>query len=296
MYKLPVWQTVIDAYKFTFGQWLWVLKYATPAIISIVLLRFAFSFALDSHSNDEFFGPTVPGIIFAFFAIWFIGAAIAITFAVAMHRHYLIGPDQRGIWTALRWRSRHWRFLGWAIVVGIGMGILSALFTFPVLSLSSTKFFVALLHSENILVSTSTSLGLNLMGWTIAFLIICPALIRLPLHAIDANDKTFTSASGLVRGNRLRMTAVFLLGDFVPVFVVSVALFSFAGSNANVAPNQPGAEILPGIFSVMAFQAVLGLLWLAVTAVMLSMIYKQLSENAQMPANPAPPLDKTDPA
>ena len=172
MYKLPVIQTVIDAYRFTFGQWRWVLAYAAPLLILIVLL--ALVGAYFSADNRD-----MPGPVFALFAIVVVGGlALAVGFAVAMHRHYLIGPDPRGIKTILTWQRRHWRFLGGAILISIAMGLLSALFLVPIFAAFALNL-PGIINAtfNNLLLSGLINSVIGLAFWSLVVMIVCSSLL-----------------------------------------------------------------------------------------------------------------------
>jgi hypothetical protein len=97
VYKLPVLRTVKNAYAFTFVQWRWVLMYATLLIFLLVLLSIGHAFYVSRKYVASGFESALAAI--AVIAC----LALAIGFAVAMHRHYLLGPDPRGIKTTLSW-------------------------------------------------------------------------------------------------------------------------------------------------------------------------------------------------
>lgn len=292
MYKLPVWQTVIDAYKFTFGQWRWVLRYAAPLLLLIGFL--ALFGAYFSAGNRSMSGP-----VFGFFAaVVVVGIALAVGFAVAMHRHYLLGPDPRGIKTTLSWQRRHWRFLGGAILVSLGMGILSALFMVPLFAafaLDLPGIFDAAF--DNPLLTQLVTSVIGLVIWSLVFMIVCSALLKFPLRAIEAPAENFETTEKLVHGNIRRMTGVFILGDFIPftIFDYLTTAWWSASAGADTVGNEPisfGLSLSEQLFSVVYVLG--GFLWLAVTAVMLSMVYKQLSENVTLPDTPAAPPNPPD--
>lgn len=281
-----MWQTVKDAYRFTFAQWRAVLTYAVPLIVLAVV-------AIIGISDIVLRPQQFSGITFiAFIAIWLVAAALCVGFAVAMHRHYLIGPSHRGVLTILSWGSRQWRFLGWAIVVGIGAGILSMLFSFPM-------FFLIAPGGHSILGIDPFSeggfftlhlvfSGFSLIVWFVVIMIMSGALLRFPLYAIDATSDAMSQLTGLVRNNRTRVALIFLVGDAIPFTILDLALGGLlieagalefsqdAGSQARIATLQAAATLI---------QLLAGLCWLAVTAVMLSMIYRQLSDNVQAPSS-----------
>ena len=286
MYQLPVWQTVKDAYRFTFAQWRAVLTYAVPLIVLAVV-------AIIGISDIVLRPQQFSGITFiAFIVIWLVAAALCVGFAVAMHRHYLIGPSHRGVLTILSWGSRQWRFLGWASVVGIGAGIRLMLFSFPM-------FFLIAPGGHSILGIDPFSeggfftlhlvfSGFSLIVWFVVIMIMSGALLRFPLYAIDATSDAMSQLTELVRNNRTRVALIFLVGDAIPFTILDLALGGLlieagalefsqdAGSQARIATLQAAATLI---------QLLAGLCWLAVTAVMLSMIYRQLSDNVQAPSS-----------
>jgi hypothetical protein len=88
-----------------FPKWRAVLTYAEPLIVLAVVTIVGISDIV--LRPQQFSGIT----IIAFIAIWLLAAALCVGFAVAMHRHYLIGPGHRGVLTILSWGSRQLRFL-----------------------------------------------------------------------------------------------------------------------------------------------------------------------------------------
>ncbi len=287
MYKLPVWQTVKDAYGFTFSQWRAILKYALPLIIVCVvgIVGVADVFAQPGH----FSGLTFVAAI----VIYLVGVALAVGFAIAMHRHYLIGADSRGFLVTLSWGSRQWRFLGWAIAVGIGGGLLSLLFTLPVFRLVApglNQFFDPFASGASLWTLQLIWALLSVGAWFVVVLIMAGALIRFPLYAIDATQETIDRVADLVRNNRRRVGLIFLFGDAIP-FMAFDLIIAWIAIEAGAPEFSPGAAAQAQMETVSLVTTSLhlasGLFWLAVTAVMLSMIYKQLSENVTLPDNPA---------
>tara|TARA_R110002110_G_scaffold85816_2_gene223581 strand:+ start:172241 stop:172717 length:477 start_codon:yes stop_codon:yes gene_type:complete len=134
--------------------------------------------------------------------------------------------------------------------------------------------------------------AVSLVIWAIVLVIICSALLRFPLYAIDAPTETIDRISDWVAGNRLRIAGIFLLGDAIPftAFDLILGWVAIEGGALDMGTDpaiQAKAETI-GTFITLA-QLASGLVWLAVTAVMLSMIYKQLSENVTLPKKPADP-------
>lgn len=289
MYKLPVWQTIKDAYGFTFSQWRAVLKYASPLIIVCVvgIVGVADLFA----RPGQFSGLTAIAAV----VIYLVGVALAVGFAIAMHRHYLIGPDSRGFLVTLSWGSRQWRFLGWAIAVGIGAGLLSILFSLPAFLLivpGQNQFFDPFTSGASL---WTVQLIWALFGvgvWFVVILIMAGALIRFPLYAIDATQETIDRVADLVRNNRRRVGLIFLLGDAIP-FMAFDLILTWTAIEAGAIEFSPDTAAQARMETVSlvttSLQLASGLFWLAVTAVMLSMIYKQLSENVTLPEKPSVP-------
>lgn len=287
MYDLPVVKTVADAYRFTFSQWAAVLKYAAPLVALAVIAFFGVSDLIRRPEN--FSGFT----FFAVIALWVAGVALAISFAVAMHRHCLIGPSDRGVLTTITWGSRQWRFLGWAIAIGIGASLLSIAVALPFILVVYTGtslgggggFFALLTPGPNFWFAQLAWSAFSLVIWAIVLVIICSALLRFPLYAIDAPAETIDRISEWVAGNRLRIAGIFLLGDAIPftafdLFLSWVAIEGGALDMGTDPAIQAKADTI-GVFITLA-QLGSGLVWLAVTAVMLSMIYEKLRDNVPL--------------
>jgi hypothetical protein len=290
MYDLPVVRTVADAYRFTFASWRAVLVYALPLIILAVVAIVGISDIV--LRPQQFSGVTFVAVI----VIWFVAGALCVGFAVAMHRHYLIGPSQRGVLTTLSWGTRQWRFLGWAIVVGVGVGILSMIFAFPLLSLvvsastHSSILGIDPFSAGGFFALSLTSVGIGIVIWFVVVLIMAGALLRFPLYAIDATSEAMSELSDLVRNNRMRIALIFLLGDAIPFAILDLIFVGILiAAGATDFSTDPAVQARVGTVQAITtlVQLLAGLFWLAVTAVMLSMIYNQLRDN--VPTEPKTP-------
>ena len=136
MYKLPVWNTIGEAYRFIWGaRGAWV-NYALGPILLLSFMRLLLtwlsfgSFDVDATGNASgtFQGVMSPGSNTGFaLGFMIVNVAIYVSFAIAWHRHYLLGPEQTSAWELLSWKRRHWVFVGRAI-------------TFPATAIEDPKF------------------------------------------------------------------------------------------------------------------------------------------------------------
>lgn len=117
-YRLPVLDVVKEAYRYAAHEWRALLRDATPLILlAAVLVLYAVSlFIFDqSQSDGSNFDASISfgaGVSIIPFIAVFVGFALAITYAVSVHRKYLLGTDDTGILNNVYWRRRHSRFLG----------------------------------------------------------------------------------------------------------------------------------------------------------------------------------------
>ncbi|CAN0579269.1 unnamed protein product, partial [Laminaria digitata] len=117
MYKLPVWNTIGEAYRFIWterGAW---LNYILGPVVILGLLSAALPLlgfnTVDIPNQD---GIPIAAPTGSFFAGLFIAILafiiIYISFVIAWHRRYLVGPENTSARKLLTWGRRHWVFIG----------------------------------------------------------------------------------------------------------------------------------------------------------------------------------------
>lgn len=147
---------------------------------------------------------------------------------------------------------------------------------------------------ENVLLAEILTTLVGLVIWALVFMVVSASLLKFPMRAVDLSGDELRNADNLIRGNIHRMTGVFILGDFITFTAFDYIVGALANEYATVQPNVETSSWFSPETLIPRLYTTLGLLWLAVTAVMLSMIYKQLSENVVLPEKVVSPLPPSD--
>lgn len=291
MYKLPVTEVVFEAYAFLVSQWLAVMKNALPLVILILLVSFGLTPLIgNTPISARLFAFDAQ--IFLGLAVLLFGLALATVFAVTMHRLYLLPNAQGQMLQNLKPKRRHWRFIGWGIVVFIGLILLSLLFfglplfllqNFLLQDPGSSTLVISIMFQYQWL-TIAAGFALQALGWAFMFWLFSSALLRFPLIAIDASQKEIEHASILLRANRGRMTAVFLIGDYIPFTLFQLALVYAIGALIEPATSYgtPEKSVIQIAVIAGALKYLSTVVWLAITAFMLSIIYNRLKNNVPL--------------
>ena len=274
-----------EAYRYAGCEWRALLRNATPLIlltVAVVLFIIILGLMADGQTDGNNFqlnGSFGIGLWFVPFAAVLVGIVLAITYAVSVHRRFLLGSDGTGIFNILQWQRRHWRFLGWTILVGIGMGLLSWLIILVVgVPLGFLLDFMAIdvffVMADNFFVSEA----LSLLLWFAVIFIVGLAFLRLPDFAIDASD-------------RGRLTGILFLGELLPFLLFKYLIVLVPTGLGALFVSDESSDVLGALLVGGAF-GVLGLLymisWLALTAILLSVAYQRLRDNAPPQPTPEP--------
>lgn len=290
MYKLPVIEVVFEAYTFLASQWLAVMKNALPLVALILFV----SFGITSLIGNTSIGARLFAFdaqIFLVLAVLLFGLALAVVFAVSMHRLYLLPDEQGRILQNLKPNRRHGKFFGWAVLIFIGLIVFSLLiFVLPLFLFKGFifSFMFSPMMLENQWLTIFVSLAYQALAWTFMFWLFSLALLRFPLIAIDATQKEIEHASLLLRANRGRMTVVFLVGDYIPFTLFQLALIYAIGALIEPATSPatsygtPEKSVIQIAVIAGALKYLSSVVWLAITAFMLSIIYNRLKNNVQL--------------
>lgn len=300
MYRLPLFETIGEGYRFLWGargDW---LNYALGPILLVSLVpTLAGYFAVERMGPDgeRMMGPHMAGpfVLLALLAVLVI-IAVYIVFAVAWHRRYLLGPERTSPREMIAWSRRHWVFLG--------RGILYALLSFAVfiavsflLSIPSGIIFgiagtghTGEMPLAGVLGGMIASLAMLMI---VAVLLIGP-LLAFPAAAVEDYDFRLSTGWKVARGNRLRMFAVLFLGAGVVPLLVQLAVdFLLAGANLAAFPvsaTDAGGTSLTLAFVTSLISQAVYFLGVAVGISLLSIMYRRIRENVPLPErNPGPP-------
>ncbi|MBO6784895.1 MAG: hypothetical protein JJ899_16715, partial [Alphaproteobacteria bacterium] len=226
------------------------------------------------------------GTFFAIFAvIWLLMIAVYITFAVAWHRRYLLGPDRTSPRELLTWKGRHWRFIWKGILIALLalllMFVLNLLISFPV-GLMSGMADPGRMDEANL----ASSVGIFFAGYFITLLFVM-ALLAGPLLAFPAaavEDREFGIRAGwrAANGNRWRMVGAYMFGAVIPVMIIQVILLVLLTGGLAML----GITFFPALGGSISFGIVLNLIinvvyffGIAIGVSMLSIMYERLRKN-----------------
>jgi hypothetical protein len=249
---LPVLQTVSAAYGFVFGNLRWFLRAAlVPYVMSTLL------FALQIQINAE----ESAGLASLLVALGLIPYTL---FAVSWHRLALLGPAAAMPPMVPPWRQRHWRFLGFFVLVTMIANFLVA----PVVLLLSG---LVLAGAEEV-----PSLALALLVLALGAIVYYLTLrLSFVFPAISVDERY-----GLVEswrhtaGQGLRLLAAMTLAVLPIAVAIAVLFLVFAGAPPETPAGLPAglpAEA-PSLAAVVVFQVATAVLGYVLTAVMVSVI------------------------
>ena len=292
MYKLLVWNTIGETYRFIWSErGAWLNHILGPmlllGLLSAALPLLGFD-ALTPQSPEDFpENMPIKSFLVSFAVVALLFIAIYITFVVAWHRRYLLGPENTSARELITWERRHWVLIGRAIqlvffmflvfivvalVAGLPVGLIVK---FPIGSgVDGTTIFEII--------------GLIVGGWTISLFVsvwMIGTWLMFPAAAVEDRGFGIRKSMSLARSNRWRMFAIFLVGSVWPMFAVQIVLSGITigivfvvFASAGGLPDIPFAvELLMGIVSVAFY-----FLAVAIGVSMLSLIYRRLRDNVPL--------------
>lgn len=289
MYKLPVWNTIGDTYRFIWaerGAW---LNYILGPVLVLSLVSAAMPLLgfnpADTQSHD---GIPVAAPIGSFFAVLAVSILLVliiyISFLVAWHRRYLLGAQHSSARELLSWKRRHWVF--------IGRGIQLIFFTFLIYSIVAlivglpVSLVVGFPADGQMNEGTIARLiSFVVFGWAIMLFVsvwLIGLTLMFPAAAVENRGFGIRKSMALAQRNRWRMFAIFLFGSVLPFFALQIVLATISFgimfivlSGASGTPELPfSVGLLLGIVS-MAFY----FLGVAIGVSLLSLIYQRLRDN-----------------
>lgn len=249
-YAVPVWETVAETLLFVWKGREVFMSLAFPAIVVLSILNTILAVVLPPVVQNDggldsvvYFSPsTLASALIALPAV----AYLVICFAVAWHRNYLIRGESSGLWSSLRLRSRHLRFLGYSI-------LLTSLLTV----LALTGMTLAVFGPVTLLVT----LVLMVAGYArLAFV--------LPAVAIDETT-SFSKSWRITRGNTWRVAAV-----ITAIWSLTILSTLVLGQIIYGIFDQPVSFM--GIFVVAFVFRFLSFVTVALMVTALSIMYNQL--------------------
>lgn len=305
MYKLPVFATIRETYRFIGGQLSALVNYAmVPVIFGTVVFIFMFLsiFAqvstqtnhpgIDLDADQIAFLSQISdllpfGAVFALsFILVMVNFAFYILFVVAWHRRYLLGPALTSPREIFAWRGRHWRYLGniflVSIVAGVAMMIVSLPLTAVLGSVLGGMASSGMDQAQLILFSIVMYLVIGTPFGLVASRII----FVFPAIAVDRTGLGFGGSIKLTRRNTWRIVFIFFLGWALPYLVISLgaSLLAFIPSILELSTNSISLAFIIMLLQQMVFYAIV-----AIGVSMLSIIYKKLVDNVPLETAPAGP-------
>lgn len=284
-YKLPVFATIADAYRFLgreFGAWfrlaivplvIWV------AINAAVQLGFLAGGLFELGSDDAIASFALLNIPFAI--AYLVNAVVLFLYAVALHRAVLLGPGAEPATAWLAWRARHWRYLGRGLVTAAVFLIAFVVAATFVPAIGTAAGAAGVLESAAGQV-TLTVIVLLLFAVPTA-LLICMTLPALPAAAIEDRAVDLAEASNQARGNLWRMSFVFGLGLLLPFWLIEAAVRTMG--DRMLAADGPGTT--PELLVTTAL-LIVNFAGFTAGVALLSAIYRRLRDNVPLRAEAQP--------
>jgi hypothetical protein len=303
MYKLPVWNTIGEAYRFLWAERSAWLNYALLPVLALTFLGTLITVGTERPFIIDFSPSQLPlpqpdaenaaplialpdGVAIALQIINFVVLiAAAIAFPVAWHRRLLLGPGATSTLEILVWKGRHWRYLGRTIAVGIALifaMILAGLFAGLLFTTIFNVFFQGTTFdpTEDFLVFFALGLVFFITPtYLFVAVIIAPMLPALPAAAVEDYEVTTSSAFRMGKGNFGRMGMVLFFGTFLPYLIIS-SLGDGVNSAFILSPGERPSIVQT--FAVQMFVYLLLYLAIAVGVSALSITYQRLRDNVPL--------------
>ncbi len=224
--KLPVVAVVSEAYGRVFGN--------LHLLVRAALFPFGLSLALIALSFAVPPSPLLGGL---FAVLGFLPYTI---FGVAWHRLTLLGPQAGAPPLVPGWGRRHWRFLGYLILVMlIGYGVTALVFS----------IFFTVVRPQGDLVPASWGL-LLMLGISVLAYVMMRLSFVFPAVAVDENYR-LRHAWTHTKGQGLRLLGAAIVAA-VPMVAVIWAVSALLGALLFV-EAAPGQDALPGEADMAAF-------------------------------------------
>lgn len=301
MYKLPVFSTIGETYRFIGNQFSPLVNYAMIPVLLNSLLATLVTFSsislaggyggLPNISPEQaaeipriFDALSVQGIFILSLALTIVFCITYILFAVGWHRRYLLGPDATSPLEIFVWRRRHWRFL-WKAVLLVIFGVIISLIFSAVLILPVS----ALAGWASGLGTTGSEIALTAVNWIISIpilLLYCSVLLAFPAAAVDDLQTGIFRSMTLTRGNLWRMAIVFFIGIYWPFYAAS-ATVSWLINTPTIFSFWSGSIGL-GFVAMLIAQSV-NFAGLAIGVSALSIMYEKFTDNVSVQTAPEGP-------
>lgn len=248
MYKLLVWQTVADSYRFTFGNIGLLIKISLVWLIVSYAIGFVIGVAIGLTGS--------PGVWLNLFLVkvvpWLVGLIAISAVAVAWHRACLLEDRTTGLFAAPL-SKRVWKFFVVSIVF-TGLGYL--------------LFFLVSMLIFKLGGSATFTLGAVLAAFLLIVLVFVRLNLLFPAIAIESVSVTMERSWHLTKGNAWRL----ILGNLACFLPVSIAARFFVDWSGEL--TEAGRWLLA---SAIAFVGqALAFLTVALLAAFLSFAYKKL--------------------
>jgi hypothetical protein len=272
-YKLPIFATIADGYRFLIAQFTGWFQLAILPLVIWIGLNFAIANGWLAGGNLGA-SSDIPTFAYMLLNAPFILAYAVITaslvmYAVALHRLVLGADDRTGPLAWLAWRARHWRYVGQGVVIVaiIGLGlIVTATFVPAIGTIAGTAGILESAAGQ----VTLTFIVLILFAVPIA-LLSCMVLPALPAAAVDDHAVSLSEASNQALGNLWRMTIIFALGVMLPFWLIENGV----GLLINRSIMEDG---LPELVTPIA----INFIGFTVTIALLSLIYRRLRDHTTL--------------
>ena len=272
-YKLPVFATIAEGYRFLVSQFTGWFQLAIPPLVIWIGLNIAIANGWLAGGNLGA-GSETPSFAYIllnapFILAYLVIAASLLMYAVALHRLVLGANDRTGPLAWLAWRARHWRYVGQGVVIVaiIGLGlIVTATFVPAIGTVAGTAGILESAAGQ----VTLTFIVLILFAVPIA-LLTCMVLPALPAAAVDDHAVSLSEASNQARGNLWRMATVFALGVMLPFWLIEKGVGLLTSRSLT---NGGLPELITSI--------VINFIAFTVTIVLLSLIYRRLRDHTAL--------------
>jgi len=302
VYKLPVFATVGETYRFIAGQLLALVDYILVPVIFATVFATLIFFSTFTQTGEliNVYGielepdqianlPQLTNIlptrtIFVLsFLIGIVNVALYILFMVAWHRRYLLGPAVTSPREIFIWRARHWRFLGNGILVALIMLLAALVIAFPLMAILNPLIVSIAFDNNNPARLIATAITLNVIVGIPMALIACRLVLALPAAAIEERGFGIGGSINLTRRNTWRIVLVFLLAAYLPYSIISwgISWLMFTPFILKLWIQSLGLGTV-----ALLLQQVVIYAGIAIGVSTLSIIYKKLADNAHLPSQP----------
>lgn len=284
-YKLPVFPTIADAYRFLGREFGACFRLAiVPLIIwvvidAIVQLGFLSGGLFGLRSGNAIVSYALLNAPFAI--AYLVTVVVLFLYAVALHRLVLNGPGSEPALAWVAWRARHWRYLGRGLVTAAVFVIAFVVSATFVPAIGTAAGTAGILESAAGQV-TLTVIVLLLFAVPTA-LLTCMTLPALPAAAADDHVVDLAEASNQARGNLWRMTFIFGIGLLLPFWLIEAAVRTVG--DTVIANDGPGAS--PELLVTTAL-LIVNFVGFTVGIVLLSAIFRRLRDNVPLRSEQAP--------